>query len=82
MIATDTRYPNYIKPDKDYVIMLEGLEFATTENQLDRIAQNWNNDHTISQIAKMESRPPLEILIALIHQAKRGRRLRPLGVSL
>jgi len=82
MIATDTRYPNYIKPRNDYIYLLEDMEFAMTPEQLDRVTQNWNNGYKVSELAEFERRDPIEILIALIHQAKRGRKLRPLGVSL
>lgn len=81
MIATDTRYPNYIKPDKDYVFLLEDMEFAMTKDQLERVTKNWNEGYWIPSIAEMEERNPIEILIALIHQAKKGRKVRPLRID-
>lgn len=81
MIATD-KQPLNIRPGKDYVFLLDDMEFAMTPEQLDRVTQNWNNGYKVSELAEFERRDPVEILIALIHQAKRGKRLRPLGVSL
>lgn len=82
MIATDTRYPNYIKPRNDYIYLLEDMEFAMPKDQLERVTKMWNEGYWIRFISEIEKRDPIEILIALIHQAKRGRKLRPLGVSL
>lgn len=81
MIATDTRYPNYIKPRNDYVFLLDDLEFAMTKDQLERVTQYWNEGYRIPSIAEMEQRNPIEILIALIHQAKKGRKVRPLRID-
>jgi hypothetical protein len=67
---------------RDYVYLLDDLELTMTKNQLERVTQNWNEGYRIMSIAEMERRDPIEILFALIHQAKRGRTLRPLGVSL
>jgi len=81
MIATDTRYPNYIKPDKDYVFLLDDMEFAMTKEQLDAVTKRWNEGYRIPIIAEMESRNPVEILMALIHQAKRGYKMRSLRLE-
>lgn len=81
MIATD-KQPLNIRPGKDYIFLLEDMEFAMTKEQLDRVTQNWNNGFKVSELAEFERRDPIEILIALIHQAKRGKSLRPLGVIL
>lgn len=81
MIATDTRNLNYIKPGKDYVFLLEDMEFAMTKEQLSTVTKRWNEGHRIPDIAEDESRNPVEVLIALIHQAKRGCKVRPLKLN-
>lgn len=82
MTPTDGYQVNNIKPGKDYVFLLEDMEFAMTKDQLERVTKNWNNGIKITDIAQSERRDPVEVLIALIHQARRGIRLKPLGVSL
>lgn len=80
MIATDGA-PLKIEVGKDYVFLLDDLEFAMTKDQLERVTQYWNDGYWIPSIAEMEQRNPIEILMALIHQAKRGRKMRPLRID-
>ena len=51
--------------------MLEDLEFAIHPSQLERILKNHNNGMTIEEISKIEKRDPFEIIIALLHIARR-----------
>jgi len=66
-----------IEPGLDYEFILEDLELAFPKDQLKRVTKNWNDGSGLEEIAENEKREPLEILLALIHQAKRGFKLRP-----
>lgn len=81
MTPTDGYQVNNIRPGKDYVFLLEDMEFAMTKDQLKRVTKKWNEGYWIPIIAEMEKRNPVEILIALIHQAKKGRKIRPLRID-
>lgn len=61
----------------DYVFLLEDMEFAMPKKQLKRVTKRWNQGKGIKEIAKNERRDVIEILFALVHQAKRGHKLRP-----
>lgn len=82
MIPTDKRQPLNIEPGKDYIFLLDDMELTTTKEQLKIIIQSWNGGESIKSIAKKERRDPIEVLIALIHHAKRGGAVRPLGITL
>lgn len=62
---------------RDYVFVLEDLELAFPREQLSQITKSWNNGRDLDQIAKDFKRQPLEILLALIHQARSNRVRRP-----
>lgn len=65
---------------RDYVILLEDLEFAMPKTQLKRITDKHNDGLGLEEIAKEERRNVYEVLLALIHQAKTKRvYLRPLA---
>lgn len=57
--------------DTEWVILLDWLEFAMSKEQMGRIIQIWNNG------ADVEERNPIEVLMALIHQAEKGAKVRP-----
>ena len=63
--------------DTEWVILLDWLEFAMSKEQLTRVTDDWNNGSELEEIAIEEQRKPLEILLALIHQAAKGKKLRP-----
>ncbi|HSH25992.1 MAG TPA: hypothetical protein VLA13_10740 [Massilibacterium sp.] len=65
---------------RDYVILLEDLEFAMPKTQLKRITDKHNSGLIIEEIAKEEGRDIYEIILALLHQAKTNKvSLRPLA---
>ena len=61
----------------DNVILLSELEFGMPRWQLNRITELHNRGMMYEDIAKKVKRNKYEVLIALIHQAKNGKRLRP-----
>ncbi|GIO25377.1 hypothetical protein [Oceanobacillus sp. J11TS1] len=71
MIPTDNYRPLHLKPGLDYVYAFEDLELTFTKKQLDRIAFRWESGEGIEDIARKERRPELEILLGLIHLARR-----------
>jgi len=65
---------------RDYVILLEDLEFAMPKTQLKRITDKHNSGLEIEEIAKNEGRNVYEVILALLHQAKTNKvPLRPLA---
>ena len=77
MIATNTTQVLNIQPGLDYVFLLDDLELVMTKEQLRRVTVAWNNGAELEEIAAEERRHPVEVLLALIHQAKRGNITRP-----
>ncbi len=53
------------------VIVLEELDFVFDRPELSEIAEIWNNGFSVKTIAKKFKRDPDEILLALIHLAKK-----------
>ncbi|GGB63731.1 hypothetical protein GCM10011409_46000 [Lentibacillus populi] len=72
----------YVKEGRhrDNVILLEELEFCMPKDQLRTITELHNNGMWIEDIAEEVKRNPYEVLLALIHQVKRGYKMRPLAV--
>lgn len=70
MIPTDKR-ELHLKPGLDYVYAFEDLELTFTKKQLDRIAFLWEAEYSLEDIAIKERRKDLEILLGLIHLARR-----------
>lgn len=68
-MITDKEWIAPIKPDKNYVFLLEHLEPAMSVEQLDRVIEKHNAGMHYNEIAEDERRNPAEIVIALIHQA-------------
>jgi len=78
MNTTTQRVPMLKQTRKrDYVFLLDELELAMHKDQLDRVTKAWNDGMEIEEISKEERRHAVEILLALIHQAKRGNKMRP-----
>jgi len=61
---------------RDYVFLLDDLELAMHKDQLDRVTKLWNVGLRIEVLAEFEKRNPIEVLIALMHQAKKGCKVR------
>ena len=62
---------------RDYVFILDELEFAFPKEQLNLITKHWNSGMELEDIAKRHKRKPEEVLLALIHQARRNEIERP-----
>lgn len=62
---------------RDYVIALEDLNFMFSKEQLTNITKLHTDGMEIEDIAKEVNRDAIEVLIALIHQAKKGHMLPP-----
>lgn len=71
MIATNNYNVLNIEPGLDYVYLLDDLEFAMTIEQLERVTKSWNEGMSLEQIAEEEKRHEVEVLMALIHQARK-----------
>jgi hypothetical protein len=63
----------------DNVILLSDLEFAMPKEQLQLITKLHNEGMRLEDIVNEVKRNPYEVLIALIHQVKQGKKLRPLA---
>lgn len=64
-------------PRSEYEIALDGLEFVFHKNQLHQIKELHNAGLSYKQISQIEKRDPYEVIIALLHLARKGHRLRP-----
>lgn len=65
---------------RDYVILLEDLDFRLPIIKLSHITKLHNDGMEFEDIAKKMKRDPYEIIIALLHQAKGNRAyLRPIA---
>lgn len=62
---------------RDYIILLEDLEFVMSKDQLMRITNMHNDGYSLEEIMNEEKRDPYEIILALLHQTKTKRLLRP-----
>lgn len=62
---------------RDYVILLEDLEFAMSKEQLLRITKMHNDGYSLEEIMESERRDPYEIILALLHQTRKKWLLRP-----
>lgn len=62
---------------RDYVILLETLEFAMPESQLDKITKLHNQGMDYRDISKITKRNKYEVIIALLHQVKSGIAMKP-----
>lgn len=64
---------------KEYVTVLEDMEFYFPVRQLSEIAKQWNNGVHILDLAEEYRRPAEEIFLALFHLARKGKIKRPLA---
>jgi len=61
------------------VILLEDLEFAMTRSQLNKITRLHNAGMDFLEISKEVGRNPYEVILAILHQTKAGKGIRPLA---
>lgn len=63
---------------RNYVILLEDLEFAISKKQLERIAFKHNQGMSLEEITESERRDPYEVILALLHLTRSNKRhIRP-----
>lgn len=62
-----------LKPRRNRVIVLEGLNFFWDEPELEEIVQMWEEQFSVNYISDYFDRDPDEILLALLHLAKTDR---------
>lgn len=76
-------YERYLEPRDDYIILLEDLEFGMSKEQLDYILRLHNEGWHYLDIAEHVGRDPYEVIIALLHIARRAHKRikRPLAYS-
>lgn len=67
--------------DEKYEIALEELEFAFSENELNYIQNTHNNGVWFTDIAKNIRRDDYEVLIAIMHMLRKGRKIKPLNLK-
>jgi len=63
---------------REYIIALDGLEFAFSKVQLEQIKELHNAGYHFKDISKIVKRNPYEVIIALLHLAREGAWLRPI----
>lgn len=61
---------------RDYVIALDGIEFAFPKDQLDRIRILYNEGMTYKEISKEVNRDPYEVIVGLLEIVRSGRWVR------
>jgi hypothetical protein len=69
--------PLFPQDGEEKVILLEDLEFGMSIKQLNEITKLWNEGMKWEELSKQVKRDEIEILLALLHQLKRGVKLRP-----
>jgi len=70
-----------MKPERarDYVILLDDLNFQMSKNELKYITDLHNAGMEFEEIAKKLKRDPYEIILALLHRVKNGANIRPIA---
>lgn len=61
------------------IIIHDNAEFAFFDDQLKRIADDWNDGKTVPELMEQEERPWKEIVFALIELAEKDKITRPMG---
>jgi len=74
---TTTSMVPVLKPDRDWVFILDHLELAFERDTLINITKMWNDGVGIKNISEFHKRRAEEILLALLHQSMRGVIVRP-----
>lgn len=62
-----------LKKGKKYVFCNEDLEPAFEQDEIDIIAEKWNQGFSFEEIAEEHMRDPDEIFLAIFHQAREGK---------
>lgn len=57
------------KPEREYVIILDNANFSFGKVELAHITKMHNDGVDYKEIARLFKRDPLEIVLALLHQA-------------
>lgn len=78
MNTRDDKIASFLNPDKEYEIILDGIEMAFEKDKLIRIKEKWNGGMKLVDIAEEEKRQPIEVILALMHLATKRHKLRPL----
>lgn len=60
-------------------IIHDNAEFAFFDDQLERIADDWNSGKSVPELMEQEERPWKEIVFALMELAEKGKITRPMG---
>lgn len=76
-VSTQEYNTPYLPPSDDYVFILEDLELVFPEWQLEAITNDWNSGVELDEIARRQRRDPLEVFLALFHQARNRKVTRP-----
>lgn len=63
----------YLEKGKNYVFCNEELEPAFERDELEIIADKWNNGFGFKKIAEEHERDPDEIFLAIFHLAREGK---------
>lgn len=61
------------------VILLEDLEFGMTRGQLNKITRLHNAGMDFKEISQEVKRNPYEVILAILHQTRQGKGIRPLA---
>ena len=67
--------------DEKHEIALDGLEFAFTKSELKYIQKQHNQGIWFTNIAQKIRRDEYEVLIAIMHMLKQGRKIKPLNLE-
>ncbi|MFD2209407.1 hypothetical protein ACFSMW_06755 [Virgibacillus halophilus] len=82
MSLADPRFGNPSFQYKNNVILLEDLDFSMDKKELNEITALHNAGWDYRKIAKKVKRNKFEIIIALLHQVKKGKPMRPFAALL
>lgn len=68
-----------LDPNEEYEIALDDLEFAFSKKELSYIQNTHNNNIWITDIAKNIKRNEYEVLIAILHMHKQGKKIKSIA---
>lgn len=70
-----------LDPEEDYEIALDDLEFAFSKGELSYIQNTHNKGVWVTRIAENIRRDEYEVLIAIMHMMRKGRKIKPLNLK-
>lgn len=80
MNTLDNNQKNFLEGEpKDHVILLDTLEFGMPKSQLEEITELHNRGWGFEEISEEVRRNPYEVIVALLHQVMKGRKMRPMA---